>query len=49
MSLSSNERQDPSGTSLVPASFVLRARADDGGLYHDADITVTVSAARSPE
>ncbi len=32
-----------------PGTYVLRARADDGGLYHDADVTVTVAPARSPE
>ena len=31
-----------------PGTYVLRARADDGGLYHDADVTVTVAPARSP-
>ena len=32
-----------------PGTYVLRARADDGGLYHDADVTVTVSPARSTQ
>ena len=32
-----------------PGTYVLRARADDGGLYHDADVTIRVSPARSPE
>lgn len=27
-------------------TYVLRARADDGGLYHDADVTITVDPVR---
>ena len=27
-----------------PGTYVLRARADDGGLYHDADVTIDVAA-----
>ena len=27
----------------VPGTYVLRARADDGGLYHDAAVTITVA------
>jgi len=27
-----------------PGTYVLRARADDGGLYHDTDVTINVSA-----
>ena len=29
-----------------PGTYVLRARADDGGLYHDAGVTITVTPAR---
>jgi hypothetical protein len=30
-----------------PGTYILRARGDDGALYHDQDVTVVVSAVAS--
>jgi len=31
-------------TFAQPGTYVLRARADDGALYHDQDVTVNVTS-----
>jgi hypothetical protein len=36
-------RHEARATFDRPGTYLLRARADDGALYHDADLTVTVS------
>jgi len=32
-----------------PGTYVLRGRADDGGLYHDTDVTINVTPATAFE